>query len=165
MGFLEAVEVYARGERLAGLALVPVGLCLVGAGLYLVIGYAGGLGKGMGIPLAIAGVAAAIGGGVLVKTVNDRQVQLAEAFEVEPDAPRAAEVTRMDKVNANWSVLKTAWSVTILVGLGLLFAVGRPWVQGLALALICLCALALVVDTFAEVRARLYADRLAALAD
>ncbi len=40
--------------------------------------------------------------------------------------------------------------------LGLLF-IKRDWAQGLSLTLICLCAEALVIDTFSERRARIFA--------
>ena len=47
-----------------------------------------------------------------------------------------------------------------VIALGLLFFVKRDWVTGLALALICLCALLFVVDTFAERRAQIYTERI-----
>ncbi len=160
MGFLESVDVYFRGEKTVGLAIIPVGLLLLGAGLYLVRWYGGGLGKGMGLPLIVVGVLAAGAGGILVKTVSTRQAGLEAAFARDPQAPVQAEVARMARVNASWPVLKVAWAALSVLGLGLVLFVKRDWVVGVALALICLCAIAMVVDVFAEARARIYTARI-----
>jgi hypothetical protein len=160
MAFLEAVEIYFRGEKNTGLALVPVGLAFAGAGYYFWRVYGGGLGKGFGIPLLIAGVLAVAGGGILWKTVDARQARLTDAHAADPAAPVAEEVARMDKVNANWPVLKYAWAALTAIALGLLLFVSRDWVHGLALAVIVLCAVAMVTDVFAERRALIYSESI-----
>jgi hypothetical protein len=161
MTFLEAVEVYFRGEKHTGLALVPVGIAFAGAGYYFWRVYGGGLGKGFGIPLLFAGVLAIAGGGILWKTVDARQGRLTGAHAADPAAPVAEEVARMDKVNANWPVLKYSWAALTVIALGLMLFVARDWVRGVALAVIVLCAVALVIDTFAERRAHIYSERIA----
>ncbi|HTM19961.1 MAG TPA: hypothetical protein VL172_05625 [Kofleriaceae bacterium] len=163
MQFLEAVDIYFRGEKQLGWALVPVGVVLLGAGIGFWRWYGGGLGKGLGIPLAVVGLLAAIGGPMLVRTVAARQTRLATAAAQDPARPVADEVARMDKVNAAWPWLKAAWAALIVIALALLFTVHRDWVTGLSLALICVCAVLLIVDTTAQRRALIYADRLAAL--
>jgi multisubunit Na+/H+ antiporter MnhG subunit len=161
MGFLEAVDVYFRGEKQVGAALIPVGIVVLGLGIYFWRWYGGGLGKGVGVPFAVVGLLAAFGGGFLIKTVSARQVRLTEAYADQSDEPVRAEQVRMNKVNANWPVLKATWAGLIVAALGVLLWVKRDWATGLALALICVCALALVIDTFAERRAEIYTERIA----
>jgi len=158
--FLEAVEVYFRGERQTGIALIPIGIAMLVFGIYLWRWSGGGLGKGMGIPLAIAGLAAVIGGGFLARTVSARQASLTSAHAEAAEVPISQERERMTKVNENWKVLKFAWTGLMMLGIALVLLVKKDWVHGLALALICLTALAFVVDVFAEKRARVYADTL-----
>lgn len=62
----------------------------------------------------------------------------------------------MAKVNANWVRLKMAWTAIIALSLRAMWLVKRDWVTGLALGLVLICAVALVIDTFAERRANLH---------
>jgi hypothetical protein len=160
MEFLHAVDVYFRGEKQLGWALVSVGAAMLLAGVGFWRWYGGGFGKGLGIPLAVVGLIAAFGGPMLVRTVVKRQDRLAAEHEVDAAKPIAGEVERMKGVNAAWPILKISWAALILVSLGLLFLVHRDWVQGLALALIVVCAVLLIVDTTAERRALIYSERL-----
>jgi hypothetical protein len=163
MSFLDAMDVYFRGEKTVGMAVVPVGLLLGVAAVWLIRWYGGGFGKGMGIPLAVAGAVMVIGGPLLVRTVNARGDRLTEVHGEDAAAPVVEEAARMKKVNASWPLLKTAWTVLIVVALLLLFAVRKEWVQGLALAFLVLATTVMVVDVFAERRARVYTEQLHAL--
>src|SRR5688572_2927249 len=164
MEFLQAVDVYFRGEKQLGWALVSVGAVMLLAGVGFWRWYGGGFGKGLGIPLLVVGLIAAFGGPMLVRTVVKRQDRLAAEHKEDAARPIAAEAERMKGVNAAWPILKAAWAGLILVSLGLLFFVHRDWVQGLALALILICGVLLVVDSTAERRALVYSERLASAA-
>jgi len=158
--FLEAVDIYFQGEKSLGVALVPIGLALLGFGLWLWRGYGSALGAAMGITLALAGLGASIGGAALYFQVQTRGEQLAQSRAPEATQPVDAELARMKKVNANWPRLKAAWTVLTALAIALLFLVKRDWVTGLCLAFIVLCAMLFVLDTFAERRARIYTDNL-----
>ncbi len=160
MEFLDAVEVYFRGERNTGYAVLPIGLLLLAVAFYLVRNYGGGLGRALGVVIGIAGLAAVIGGPLLARTVDARQRTLAAQAETDPGPPIAAEKARIAKVNSNWTMLKRMWIGLAFVALIALATIKRDWVVGLALAVVCLCAFALVVDTFAEKRALIYEEQL-----
>lgn len=163
MGFLEAVELYFRGERITGYLLIPVGVVAVAAGVYLWRVHGAPTARGMGIPLLIIGAAMAIGGPLLARTVNARQDRLEASFADSPAEPVAAELARIEKVNRNWRYLKIAWAGLAAVAFALVFAVGREWVHGVALALLIAVAALMVIDTFAEQRAVTYETHLRAL--
>jgi hypothetical protein len=160
MSFLEAVDVYFKGEKSLAMVLIPLGILLLGLGVWLWRWYGGGLGKGMGIPLAVVGLGMVVGAPIFINTVSNRVERLERSFKEDARAPVVEEVARMKKVNANWPILKGAWAVLIGVALLLLFTVKKDWVTGLALALTLICAMVMIVDVFAERRAEIYADRL-----
>jgi hypothetical protein len=162
MDFLQARESYFRGERFTGYVMVPVGAVALGAAIYLWKGQGTGLGRGMAVPLAIAGLAMLVGSLLFVRGVNARGDRLTELHATDAAAPVAEEAARMEKVNGNWAALKITWTVVMCACLGVIFGVKREWVVGVALAMLMLAAAAMVLDTFAERRAEVYADRLAA---
>jgi hypothetical protein len=164
MDFVDAMHVYFRGEKQIGLFLVPFGLALLGFALYFVRTQSGGFMWGLVIPLALVGVGAAAGGaGLALRT--DRQVAaLEQKYREAPRALAAEETPRMARVNRNWPILKATWAVVILLSLALLFFVKRDWVTGLSLVLLLVCASVMMIDTFAERRARVYTEHLEVLA-
>jgi hypothetical protein len=165
MDFLEAMDIYFSGEKNTGLFLIPLGLCLVGFGVYMWRSYGGGFGAGMGIPLLIVGLGAAVAGGVLRGQVDNRGAELRELHSTDKTAPVVKELERMEKVNANWPLLKAAWTGLIVVCLGLIWLVKKDWVTGLALAFLLVCSVIFIVDMVAEKRAELYVERIQPLAE
>lgn len=164
MGFSEAVDLYFRGERITGYALIPIGVVAVAAGVLLWRAHGAPMARGMGIPLLVAGVLMMAGGGFLVRAVDARAERLAAAHDDEPAAPLAAEIERIEKVNGNWMPLKIAWAALAATAFALLFFVSREWVHGLALTLLLIAAALTTLDTFAEKRAVTYESQLRALA-
>lgn len=164
MGFLEAVELYFRGERVTGYVLIPVGVIAVAAALYLWRVHGAPTAKGMAVPLAIIGLGMAIGGPLLARTVDARHDRLSARFAEDPAAPVAGELARIEKVNSNWKSLKIAWAALAALAFVLVFAASREWVHGVALVLLMAAAALMVLDTFAERRAQIYESQLRALA-
>lgn len=164
MDFLQAMESYFRGEKIAGYVLVPLGVIALGAALYLWKAQGPGLGRGMAVPLGIVGLGMLVGSIFFVRGVTARSHELTELHATDTAAPVAREAARMEKVNAAWIWLKVTWSVLIAASLLVIFAVKREWAVGAALAMLILASAVMVFDTFAERRAEAYADRLAALA-
>ena len=164
MAFLDAVEIYFRGERTAGYGLIPVGALSLAAGIYLWRVHGASLAKGLGIPLLVVGIGLVIGGIVLVRTVDARQARLEASTAKDVSVPIADELARIDKVNGNWLPLKIGWAALAAISFALVFLVGRPWVHGLALSLLLISATFMVVDSFAEKRAQVYEETLQKLA-
>jgi hypothetical protein len=63
---------------------------------------------------------------------------------------------RMQKVNAAWSKYLVLWGLLGVLGLGLRFATGADFSQGLGIALLLFAGVGLMVDGFAERRAHAY---------
>lgn len=160
MELVLTMQTYFRGEKQVALFLVGFGLALVAFAAWVWRTQSGPFAWWLLVPLALAGVGAAIGGaGFAIKT--DRQVaELERQLEADRAATVAAERARMEKVNANWPRLKLAWGATTLVALVLLLGVKRDWSSGLGLALMLLVAVLFCVDVFAERRAAPYTEAL-----
>ena len=150
---------YFAGEKQAAV------LCLVlGA---LALAFSGWLWRehgpfrAMAAPLVLVGlVQLGIGVGLLART--DKQVAaLRAALQREPAAARAAELGRMDRVNANFRMVEIVEAVLIVAALVMVFAFrGRPAVLAVGLGLLVQAAVMLAFDAFAELRAHAYTDWL-----
>ena len=149
MDYLDAMQTYVRGERGIGLAMVALGLAFVAAGFWVWRTQEGGFVWGLLVPMLIAGIGAAIGGGFLAVKTDAQVSQLESLYAHGPADLLAVEVPRMTKVNANWPRLKVAWASIMVVALGLLLFVRKDWVTGTALGLVVLMAMVLVIDVFA----------------
>lgn len=165
MDLVDVMHAYFRGEKYTGIVLIPVGLVALGFVVHLWRCHSGGFMWAMVIPLALAGCGL-IGGGAFLAIKTDKQVeQLDQQFRASPAEMVADERARMDKVNANWPRLKTAWTVLIAVSLVLLMAVRKDWVTGLSLAFLILGTTIMTTDVFAERRAEIYTDGLKQFSD
>jgi len=165
MDFLEVMHTYFRGERIEALFyILPAGVLMLGMAATAVSSDRGGFGWGLGVPLALFGLVA-IGVGVSVGgRTPDQVAQLEQAYQQDPAAMLAEEGPRMEKVNANWPRLVMTWAGLVIVGLGLRFAVSADWAHGLGPALVLIGAAGLLIDGFAERRARPYTAALETLA-
>ena len=153
---VEALKTYFAAERLTGAILAIYGVVILGAVAYLHQTHTA-FGGGLVVPLGLLGLGAVVGGSVLaIKTGPQLEALLALA------APEllAQELPRMQKVNANWVWLKSTWSVLIAVSLVVLWTVKRDGATGVALAFLVAASSAMVLDVFAERRARVYTAAL-----
>ena len=165
MPFLDVMHTYFRGERLEALGfIVPVGVVLVAFAAVTLRAERGGFAWGLAAPLVLFGVFA-IGIGAVVGLRTAGQVADIEArFESDPGAMVSAELPRMQKVNDNWPIYISMWTVLVLIGLGLRFGLKADWAHGLGPALILVGAIGFLIDGFAERRAQPYTEALEALA-
>ncbi len=119
--------------------------------------------RGMVYPLvAIALIQIAVGGSVYLRT--DAQIaSLSAQFKNEPEGFVAAETARMNVVVTNFKIYKSIEIALLVAGIVMSFVVGRrePWLS-LAAGLIIQSAIMLTLDLFAEQRAALYQDEVAA---
>lgn len=77
-----------------------------------------------------------------------------------PDAARASERARMEKVNRAWPIYVAIWAAFGVAGLALRFAARSDVWRGVGVALVFFAGVGLLVDGFAERRARPYTDAL-----
>ena len=66
----------------------------------------------------------------------------------------------MEKVNKAWNVYLTAWLIFTIVGLGLRFLTNSEFLRGIGIALVFFAGIGLMIDGFAERRARIYFEAL-----
>jgi hypothetical protein len=153
---------YLLGEKLESLVfIVPLGLLSVLFGAWLLAERSAPFARGAGWPFLVIGLLLA-GTGAVVGFRTPAQVErLTAAFTAEPEAARAGELARMEKVNATWSTYVALWATFAVTGLALRFALRSPLAHGVGAALLFFAGVGLLVDGFAEHRARGYTEALA----
>ena len=163
MRWFEIAEDYLRGEKLEALIFIlPLGLAslLFGAWLYSDVREA--FARGVALPCLLLGLVLTVtGAGVGFRTPGQRDA-LAAAVQADPAAARLAEVARMEKVNRNWPIYLGAWAIFGVGGLALRFASKNDAAQGVGVALVFYAGVGLLIDGFAERRARPYTAALEA---
>lgn len=154
---------YFAAEKQEGLLFVAVGVAALVVSAFLLRG--GGPYRGMALPLAaVALIQLGVGGGVWLRT--DRQVaDLSARLDRESAAYRVAETARMEKVMSGFRLYKAVEIALLAAGIGLaLLFPSRDVLYSAGIGLVAQAALMLVLDLFAERRAREYLDALARLA-
>jgi hypothetical protein len=153
---------YLLGEKLESLVfIVPLGLLSVLFGAWLLAERSAPFARGAGWPFLVIGLLLA-GTGAVVGFRTPAQVErLTADFATAPEAARAGELARMEKVNRAWSTYVALWATFAVAGLALRFALRSPLAHGVGAALLFFAGVGLLVDGFAEHRARGYAEALA----
>ncbi len=153
---LSPLYAYFAGEKGAAWSALGLGvLSLTAAGLLWRSDIAH---RAMWWPLAIAGLIQLAIPVVLLTRTDPQVAALDKAVaDVGPIAALGAEQKRMDAVNRQFTVLKIAWVALIVLGLGLVFASGRPSPQAVGAGLLIEAALVLAFDMVAAERAEVYA--------
>ena len=161
MKLLEIMTAYFQGEKIEALVFIlPLGLLSLVFGGWLFSDQAGGFARGVAIPFLVMGlVMTAVGGAVGFRTPA-QIATLQNSLEREPEAAQRAELARMEKVNRAWPTYLVVWAAFGVVGLGLRFATRGDFTQGLGIALVFFSGLGLLIDGFAERRARPYTTAL-----
>lgn len=154
---------YLLGEKLESLVfIVPLGLLSALFGAWLLTERFGPFARGAAWPFLVIGLLLA-GTGAVVGFRTPAQVErLTAGFAAAPEATRAAELARMEKVNGAWSVYVAVWATFAVAGLALRFALRSPLAHGGGAALLFFAGVGLLVDGFAEHRARGYTEALEA---
>jgi hypothetical protein len=161
MKLFDVMFSYFQGEKLEALVFIlPIGLLSLVFGGWLISENASGFARGVAIPfLALGLVMAVVGGSVGYRT--PAQVEsLQSSFAASPETARVDELARMEKVNRAWPVYLVAWAAFGVIGLALRFLTRGDFSQGLGIALVFFSGVGLLVDGFAERRARPYAAAL-----
>jgi hypothetical protein len=156
---------YFSGELHESLVFIlPIGLLSLVFGVWLLVDTPTSYTRGVAVPFLLVGLAmSAIGGGVGFRTPSQLrgiEAQLATA----PTATISAEVSRMAGVNARWRGYLVVWAAFGVAGMALRFGLAHPGARGLGSALVFFAGVGLLVDGFAERRAKEYARDLDVLA-
>lgn len=165
MKLLETMTTYFLGEKIEALVFIlPLGLLCVVFGAWLLVDGGGSFARGVAIPCVLMGLLmTTVGVGVGFRT-SSQVSSLTTALQDSPDGAIASETARMEKVNRAWPVYLAVWAAFGVVGLGLRFATGGDFTQGLGIALVFFSGVGLMIDGFAERRARPYTEALIASA-
>lgn len=156
---------YFRGERIEALYfIVPAGLLLLLMAVVALRAERGGFAWGLAIPLFLFGLVSVITGASVGLRTASQVVGIEAGYAEDPGAMVAQELPRMRKVNENWPVYITVWTVLVVAGLGLRFGLSADWAHGVGPALVLVGAIGFLIDGFAERRARPYTAALEALA-
>lgn len=161
MKLLEAMNIYFQGEKIEALVFIlPVGLLSLVFGGWLLSENQGGFARGVAVPFLFMGLVMTVVGGVVGYRSPSQVEALQAAVSATPEPALQAERARMDKVNRAWPVYLAAWAAFAIVGLALRFATQGDFAQGLGIALVFFAGVGLLVDGFAERRARPYTEAL-----
>jgi hypothetical protein len=166
-----AMDAYFRGERLSALVFIaPIGALSIGFGAYQLSQERTGFSIGVALPFLLLGLVL-LGAGLAIGIRTPNQVGTLAALLRENVAEfLAVEVPRMQKVNAGWPTYIRTWGILIAFGVVLRFGVYRggtnmraEWALGLGAALIFFGGAGLLIDGFAERRAKPYTAALEAM--
>lgn len=173
MRLLDAITLYFQGEKIEALVFIlPIGLLSLVFGGWLLSEGQGGFARGVAIPFILMGLVMSVVGGVVGYRAPS-QVAALEAALTAPAAGASAsgspalelERARMEEVNRAWSGYLVIWAAFGVIGLALRFGVRDDMWQGLGIALVLFSGVGLLVDGFAERRARVYAGVLSSGGD
>jgi hypothetical protein len=162
MKLTDLMSSYLLGEKLEALVFIaPLGLLSALFGAWLIAERSAPFARGAGWPFLVIGLLLT-GTGAVVGLRTPAQVErLTAAFAAAPEAARAEELARMEKVNRAWSTYIAVWTTFAVAGLALRFALRSPLAHGVGAALLFFAGVGLLIDGFAEHRARQYTEALA----
>jgi hypothetical protein len=165
MRLLEALHIYFQGEKTEALVFIlPIGLLSLVFGGWLLSEQQGGFTRGVAIPFILMGLLLSVVGGVVGFRTPAQVEALRTSIAAAPQAAVEQERARMEEVNRAWPRYLVAWAAFGVVGLALRFAVRDDLAQGLGIALVFFSGVCLLIDGFAERRARPYTHALDAAA-
>ena len=165
MDFLSVMQTYFRGERIeAALFIAPVGLLLIGIAIGAWRSESGAFMWGAIVPAAIFGLMlTGTGIGIAARTAG--QIEALEVgFATDIVTMLEAELPRMQKVMLNFSLTQSIFGAIALVGLALRFGLRSDWAVSAGAVLVAVGGVVLLIDCFAERRARPYVAALETLA-
>jgi hypothetical protein len=157
MEFLEIMHTYFRGERLeAALFIAPAGFALAALGIAALRAETGGFAWSVAVPCFVFALVLVVVG-IVVATRTAAQVDaLVSGWEHDPAAMLREELPRMQAVVRNFGWTLIAFGVMAGAGLVFRFAIPGEWARGLGSVLVLLGGMGLMIDGFAERRARPY---------
>jgi hypothetical protein len=161
LNLLSAMQLYFQGEKIEALVFIlPVGLLSLVLGAWLIADQGDAFARGVAIPFLLMGLLMTTVGAVVGYRTPAQLTQLQASVKTAPEATRAQELVRMNKVNGAWNLYLALWAAFGIAGLLLRFATPGDFTQGLGIALVFFAGVGLLVDGFAERRTHPYTQAL-----
>jgi len=161
MPFLEIMQEYFRGERAEALYfIVPLGVASLAFAAVVFRTQRDGFMWGVGTPFVVLGLVLLVVGGAVGLRTSGQVEGLTALYGQDVAAFVAQELPRMEQVNRAWPMYLGTWVTFMVVGAGLRFGLHADWAQGLGIALAFFGGVGLMIDGFAERRARPYTAAL-----
>jgi hypothetical protein len=161
MNVLIAIASYFQGEKAEALVFIlPLGLLSLVFGGWLISENQSAFMRGVAIPFLVMGLVMSVVGGVVGYRTPSQVETLQASIATSQETALQVERARMDKVNAAWTTYLVAWAAFGVVGLALRFGTRGDFTQGLGIALVFFSGVGLLIDGFAERRARVYTEAL-----
>ncbi len=166
MSFVDIMQTYFQGEKLEAFwFILPVGILLVTFGVVALKVERGGYAWGIAIPCFICGLIFMTVGATVGLRTPKQVAQIAKEYEEAPARMIEKELPRMETVNRNFKTMFTAFGISVLIALGLIFIVRTGWARGFGSALVLVARLGFLIDGFASRRALPYTAALKELAN
>ena len=161
MKFIETMLPYFQGEKMEALVFIlPIGLlCMVFGGWLLSEGQPG-FTRGVALPFITMGLVISIIGATVGFRTPAQVVEIQQAYSANQTEAIQAERIRMEKVNKAWGWYLGFWIVFIILGLGLRLLNQSDFWRGFGIALVFFAGVGLMIDGFAERRARNYSNAI-----
>lgn len=157
----EFLTQYFQGEKIEALVFIlPIGILSLIFGAWLLSDHPDGFAKGVALPFVLMGLVMTLVGGMVGFRTPSQVATLEAALEASPETSQPNEVARMEKVNHAWPRYLVVWAAFGVLGLALRFLLQSDFAQGLGIALVFFSGVGLLVDGFAERRARVYTQAL-----
>jgi MFS family permease len=156
------IRAYFAGEKFEAGWILLAGAIALALAAWLWFGIREPFARGLAASLLLtAALGLSVGGTVYLRT--DRQVSaLVELQRADPPHFAAEEGQRVRAVVRSFGQYRIGYAVAVLLALLLVFAIGTPRMQGVAVGLLVLAALGFTIDFFAEHRAVVYEQALIA---
>lgn len=165
MPFLEVMQEYFRGERAEALwFIMPVGLASLAFAAVVFRTQRDGFMWGVAMPFVVMGLVMLVVGSTVGFRTPAQVEGLTALYQQDVAAFVAQELPRMQAVNRGWPVYLGAYVGFLVVGVALRFGFSSDWAQGLGMALAFFGGVGMMIDGFAERRARPYTAALEQLA-
>jgi hypothetical protein len=161
MKFIETMLPYFQGEKMEALVFIlPIGLlCMVFGGWLLSEGQPG-FTRGVALPFIAMGLVISIIGATVGFRTPAQIVEIQQAYTANQTEAIQAERIRMEKVNKAWHWYLGLWIVFIILGLGLRLLNQSDFWRGFGIALVFFAGVGLMIDGFADRRARSYSNAI-----
>jgi hypothetical protein len=104
------------------------------------------------------GLVIAIIGGTVGFRTPAQVAQIEQAYLANPADTLKEEGIRMKKVNDAWHWYLAIWVIFVILGLGLRLLTHSDILRGFGIALVFFAGVGLMIDGFADRRARIYSD-------
>ena len=154
------IEKYFIAEKQESLVFLVIGIAAIMVALVLYFIVKTQICRGAAFPLLILGMVQAIAGYTVFERSDDQRISQVYAYDMNPDQLKTVELTRMRKVNANFTIYRWVEIGALIAGLLLIILFRDPsgnifW-MGFGISLMLMAAELFTADFIAEKRAVKY---------